>query len=493
MTMTHPFEELLIDIQRRPNAISASAYDMAWLAWIMPSARDWLCEAQLPDGSWGAELEYCHDRVISTLAAINSLAATSTNGHDMKRIVRGIRYLKKATWRISQDFTETVGFELLAPALLQIGRDLGLDLSDVDRALEPFETIRQEKLALIPPSLLYDRRCTAPHSLEFVGFDGLDHAAIPQLRFANGSIHNSPAATAFCEVAGASCPTGCDYLSASLEYYEGAVPNVTPFDLYETTWSLLHLYLAEDLTLFRKAVEPLMEKIKTSWTSEGIGITEEFPPDLDNTVAAYTLLSTLGDTPDPGVLEKYEEPDHFRCYQFERNISLDVHTHLLMALRQAPDFPRRDDMMLKAINILIRHLQPGFIADKWHVSPYYSTAHALIALHGLVSYHLIQDQIDWLCNTQQDDGRWTFYPHFPPAAVEETAHALLALLVIQKRDGTIPHSTIKRGMDFLIAHYTGQTDLPALWVEKTAYHPTHIARSIFLATFSLYEQLYDGC
>jgi halimadienyl-diphosphate synthase len=488
--MTHPFEKFLKDIQKRPNAISASAYDMAWLAWLMPSARDWLCDAQHPDGSWGAELEYFHDRVVSTLSAINALAASSTNNHDLQRIELGIRYLEKAALALPHEPTETVGFELLAPALLHMGQQLGLKLDQVARALEPYRIVQQQKLALIPPAMLYNPQCTAPHSLEFIGFDGLDRAAINALRFANGSIHDSPASTAFCEVAGAGSPKGRDYLSSVLEQHQGAAPNVSPFEVYEINWALLHLYLAEDLTQFREVAQPLLDKVKAIWGPEGLGITKEFPPDLDNTAAAYTLLSSFGDTPDLAAFEVYEEPDHFHCYRFERNISLDVHTHLVLALRQAPDFPRRDDMLLKAINILERYLQGLFITDKWHISPYYSTGHAVIALHGLIADHLIEKQINWLCHSQRANGSWTFYPSCQAAAIEETAHALLALLVVQKRTGSIPHDTIKRGIDYLRKHYHRHTDLPALWVEKTIYHPMHITRSIFLATFALYEQLY---
>ena len=488
--MTHPFQELVLDIRRRPNAISASAYDMAWLAWLMPAARDWLCDAQRPDGSWGAELEYYHDRVVCTLAAVNALAATSANGHDLQRIQRGIRYLETAALRLPEDPTDTVGFELLAPSLVGIGQGLGLELDEVARALEPYQAIYRQKLALIPPQMLYSPRATVAHSIEFIGFGRLDRAAIAPLRMANGSIHCSPAATAFCQVAGAGSAAGQDYLSATMEYGRGGLPTLAPFELFEIIWSLLHLYIAGGLAGVQRDVQPLMDRMQAAWGLEGIGLAEGFPPDFDNTASAYMLLAALGRAPDPAVFKAYEEDDHFRCYPYERNISLDVHIHLVMALRRAPDFPGNDDMLLKAIHILSRHLQSECITDKWHVSPYYSTAHAVIALSGLVADSLIADQIGWLCRTQQADGRWTAYPHFPPAAVEETAHALLALLVVQKHKGSIPHPIIQRGMAYLKTHYRDHQALPALWVGKGLYHPLHITRSIFLAAFALYEELY---
>ncbi|MFQ5612284.1 MAG: hypothetical protein ACE5H9_09150 [Anaerolineae bacterium] len=490
--MSHAFDELFFALQERPNAISTSAYDTGWLAWLMPAARDWLGEAQRPDGSWGAELEYYHDRVLSTLSAINALAATSTNGHDARRIERGIKYLGRAARRLSRDPTETVGFELLAPSLLTVGLGLGLALGEVADALQPYERIRRQKLVLIPPEMLYSPQATVPHSLEFVGFDNLDHSAVAQLRFANGSIHCSPAATAFCEIAGARSPAGQGYLSALLEDYRGAAPTLAPFDGFEITWSLLPLYLVADLRQFKPLMPGLLQKLEGGWRAEGAGMTREFPTDLDSTTVAFSLLSSLGQTPDPTVLEVFEEAEHFRCYRFERNISLDAHSHLVMTLRQLPDFPRRDNLLLKAINVLSRYLQSDFISDKWHVSPYYSTAHVVIALSGLVD-DLIEDQIYWLCHTQQPDGSWTFYPGFRPAAVEETACALLGLLFVKKHGGPAPgilDDIIKRGMEYLSAHYDDHRALPDLWVGKVLYHPFHVTRAAFLATFELYRQLY---
>jgi hypothetical protein len=63
-------------------------------------------------------------------------------------------------------------------------------------------------------------------------------------------------------------------------------------------------------------------------------------------------------------------------------------------------------------------------------------------------------------------------------------------LTVQKHNGLPPQDKIKRGMDYLKAHYRDHRGLPALWVGKTLYHPLHITRSVFLATFALYDQLY---
>lgn len=57
------------------------AYDTAWVARIkdangnpmFPQSLQWLLDHQRPDGSWGCEVGYKHDRIISTLAALLAL------------------------------------------------------------------------------------------------------------------------------------------------------------------------------------------------------------------------------------------------------------------------------------------------------------------------------------------------------------------------------------------------------------------------------------
>jgi halimadienyl-diphosphate synthase len=58
------------------------AYDTAWVARLandsgkplFPRALEWLLKHQRRDGSWGGGVEYYHDRVVSTLSAVNALA-----------------------------------------------------------------------------------------------------------------------------------------------------------------------------------------------------------------------------------------------------------------------------------------------------------------------------------------------------------------------------------------------------------------------------------
>ena len=486
--MTPAFTGLMTRVQDNPDYLSPSAYDTAWLAWLYPEARAWLLDTQRPDGSWGAELEYYHDRVIATLAAINAIAATSANAHELKRMEQGIRYLESAIPRLADDVYETIGFELLLPRLVKLGKTLGLNLDRIEILIESQMPIYYQKLALIPKAMIYSPKLAVAHSLEFMSFEELDQTAIPQLRTANGSIHNSPAATAFVEIAVHGSMEGRAYLDALIKRYRGAAPSFAPFELFEIIWTLHHLSLAVDLNILRPTIDPLVEILDRAWTERGVGFSGTFVADPDDSSLAIRVFNKLGIDKDPAILATYEVGDHFECMPFERNLSLDAHIHIIHALKTAADFPRRDDMLLKALNILGRDLTTEYIVDKWHVSPYYSTSHAIIGLIGL-SDNIITKQIAWLLKTQRADGSWSFYPNLPGAAVEETAYALLALMMIFEKKGNISFKVIERGMGYLEKHYTSAEALPSLWIHKCLYNPYHIVEAVVLSTMVKYQTL----
>lgn len=486
--VTQFFTDLLGRMRKNPNHISPATYDTAWLAWLYPEARAWLIEAQYPDGSWGAELEYHHDRVVTTLAAINAIAAASTNKHELERIERGLRYLEQAIPRLSQDVFETVGFELLTPALVDMGKTLGLKLDRIEALIEPVKRIYEQKMALIPKELIYSPNVVVAHSLEFIGFEALDHSAIPQLRSMNGSIHNSPSATAFVEIGTGGSIEGRAYLDMLMSRYNGVAPGFAPFEIFEIVWVLYHISLNADLRALRPTVDPLVEFLAQVWTDKGVGFSVTFVPDPDDASLAFRVLNKLGRVQDPSFLEIYEVGDHFQCFPLERNISLDVHIHIVDALKDSVDFPRRDDLLLKALNILGRDLTTEYIVDKWHISPYYSTSHAIMALTGL-SDNIIKKQINWLLKTQRRDGSWTHYPNHPKAAIEETAYALMALMTVYEKRKNIPFDIIDRGFRYLERHYRTAEELPAMWINKALYNPYHIVDSVILSAMYKYEEL----
>jgi len=64
--------------------MSGVAYDTAWVArlsdsngkTLFPQSLEWLLANQKRDGSWGGEVEYYHERVISTLASVITMSVS---------------------------------------------------------------------------------------------------------------------------------------------------------------------------------------------------------------------------------------------------------------------------------------------------------------------------------------------------------------------------------------------------------------------------------
>src|SRR5512138_1907690 len=128
--------------------MDSTAYDTAWAArlgevdWNLSSrSLAWLAEHQLPDGSWGARAPfYHHDRVICTLAAMIALTYQGRRGHDKVQIDNGKlaleRILGRATAGLPSDPNgATIGFEMIAPTLVQEAEKLGIIKDQSKRVL----------------------------------------------------------------------------------------------------------------------------------------------------------------------------------------------------------------------------------------------------------------------------------------------------------------------------------------------------------------------
>ena len=88
-----------------------------------------------------------------------------------------------------------------------------------------------------------------------------------------------------------------------------------------------------------------------------------------------------------------------------------------------PSYEHYQRMSDKALQFLGKTLHSGiFWFDKWQSSPYYTTAHGILALLALDS-ELVESAIMWFIQTQRPDGSWGYLS----GTTEETAYGLQAL------------------------------------------------------------------
>jgi halimadienyl-diphosphate synthase len=483
--------------------MSRSAYDTAWVARLgdldqslSQQALNWLCENQLPDGSWGAVApQNYHDRVICTLAAMVALTRRGRRSQDRRQIERGQHALemlsKGATRGLMADAAgATIAFEMIMPTLLAEVEAHNIITHHDDTVLARLTRQRTAKIAKLPKNMI-NRHVTVAFSSEMVGIDGIQLLDVENLQERSGSIAQSPSATAFFSLYAnpnsTALQAALDFLNTITVY--GGASNIEPIVSFQDAWILWNVALTGILDDEMLALcQPSVQRLAHEWTNEGLGAVNGFPvKDGDTSAMAYDALTRFGVHPNLLGILHYEEDEYFRCYALEADPSLSANAHMLGALRQA-GYEVQHPSVQKVLRFLKRtQVRHSFWFDKWHASPYYTTTHAIISAAGYAD-ELITTAVDWILNTQNEDGSWGFYK---PSA-EETAYCLQALAIL-KRDGSeevsqeITHHILKQGSDWLREHI--DDPYPWFWIGKSLYCPELVVESAILSALMLVEQL----
>lgn len=476
--------------------MSEVAYDTAWVALLYDldrnlsgNALSWICENQLEDGSWGVKEPFdYHDRVINTLAAMVALTKQGRRFKDRNQIERGLSALEKITDKAFQKKMidpdrATAGFEMLVPVLMGEAEELGLVQPQRETILAQLATQRTVKLELLSGRKI-SRYLSAAFCAEMAGFDGLDMLDIAQLQESNGSIGHSPSATAYYLM-----HIKPDDKSALAYLHNFASPNggaldLAPFEVFETAWvlwnfSLLKEWDEETMALIR----PKLDYLKKGWKpGKGIGLSTGYSvPDGDDTSFVFSVLARFGEPVDIETILSYEEKDRFRTFHYELNSSNSVNIHMLDALRAGGM-----NVECSSVQKILTHLQKvrkqdSYWYDKWHISPYYTTAHAIITCSGYAD-HIVQPAVKWILETQRKDGSWGF--QFSSA--EETAYCLQALYTWKQHGGKVPKVVFDSGLAWLKDH--AEPPYPPLWLGKGLFTADLIVRSAVLSALSLAEK-----
>jgi halimadienyl-diphosphate synthase len=268
------------------------------------------------------------------------------------------------------------------------------------------------------------------------------------------------------------------------------IVTVYPFRTFELSWVLNNLALT-GLPLTRFAGADHFQSLQACMNANGFALDPTFGvTDGDITSVCCGVLVRAGYDVDPIVLSYFQDPktDIFHTYNYERNISVSTNAHALETLRLMDHYPDRKRVREQIIVALLDNREHStYWVDKWHASPYYPTAHVLVALLREASHivYACRPTIDWLVHTQHQDGSWGF---FGRGTREETAHALTALLHYRRvRD--IDESVLHRGADYLASRRADAEPYPELWLAKSIYTPRDIVESAVLASLILYEQM----
>jgi len=490
MPQTHISRQDLIEEARSvlsnlgEGTMSETAYDTAWVARIpnpskpdeplFPAAYDWLLKNQHADGSWGAQIPFAHDRLISTLAALVALSGSPYRRAESEPAARrAVVYLNRERVNVANDSAETVGFELVLPELIRQARGLGLRLPYDDWKF--VEQLQADKLQRIPPIAVYGAPTTLTTSLEYLG-----DRFIPELssrcQCINGSFGTSPSATAFAFMKSPE-PGAEAYLRTVASLHpNGGVVFLYPFELFEIAWVLYYL---GDMPVGREVLGPQLNRLRSSWTRSGVSWTDKGTvADVDDTAVVLRTLQVHERGQSPDIFTQYEADDHFYTFPFERDPSTSANAHVLEAIRLFPGTPDLRRMSVKIVHFLGRsRIAERYWMDKWHASPLYGTDQALRALAGFAP-EFVRPATEWLIETQHENGAWGF----EEGTMEETALALSSLMTAATADASLralAQDAIARGGNHLCERL-GEAEFPALWRGKGLYTPHNIVRAITL-------------
>ena len=472
-----------------------TAYDTAWVARLTEFDRgiglpaiEWLCENQLPDGSWGAgEAYYYHDRVISTLSAMIALTKCGRRQSDKRAIEKGLLALEDITNNATKGLSNalkgfTVGFEMIVPTLVAEAESMGIIKQQKERILGRIAHQRVEKLSRLQGKMI-NRHLTAAFSAEMAGVDGKHMLDIDNLQEKNGSVGCSPSATAYFALQVIREDNRAMKYLHKTRKEGGGAPNVAPFDVFEIAWTLWNISLIPGFEKTNGKVRAHIDFLSKVWdTGGGAGFSSEYSVnDSDGTSVVFDVLSRYGIYKSERNILSYEEPEYFRCFALESDPSISTNVHVISALRSA-GYEVTNPSVAKVIKFLEKTKNPnGFWEDKWHISPFYTTAHAIIACAGYAN-NLVTESVQWLIDSQRTDGSWGVFD----ATSEETAYAILALWSWDQKGGHVPKDALLKGNMWLEEH---QPKFEPLWIGKCLYSPKLVIESTVLCALTIGSQL----
>jgi hypothetical protein len=480
-TVSH-LRTIIANLRQDGGLMSPSIYDTAQALRFSPprkSARrtlDWLLTQQHPDGGWG-DPAAPKTRDVPTIASILALHTYRHVVKGERAIEEGLSFLRRQSplWRVPLGEDLPVGAELIMPRLLEDAVASGLDVPTAQYGkLFPLGRRKLEQIVLLQPGA----GTPAAFSWEAWG-------TVPDVRVldASGGVGHNPAATAYWlslargnEALGAQIVAAERYLEqasrATRVGVPGVMPTAWPVDRYEQAFVLHTLLVAGllDHPQLQDVVQPQLRDLsEATMRADGLGFSDYFVPDGDDTAAAIATLRAAGYPSSFSSLDGFRASGHFIGYHGEFQASHSLTARAIHALYLfEKDASGLQDYLLQS------QLPDGrWPGDKWHTSWVYATMMAVFALQQSGSRYSasLRLAIDALETYQHADGGWG---PCGTSVMTDTAYGALALYVL-RNSGQVNWVRLERAHRWLLDNYRPfDYHLEQGWLNKQQYTPYRI-------------------
>lgn len=280
----------------------------------------------------------------------------------------------------------------------------------------------------------------------------------------------------------------------------GTYPTCFPIDRWEQLWSLLSLYETRLLAdpglkdVVEKQLADVGEALKKK--ADGIGLSDYFVSDGDDTAAALTvLLATKKEDADlrqraEALQKRFERNGQFTTYPHELQPSLTTTAHWMLVLELLGKDMSASLQLVEAAQEDDSSSWTGlWLVDKWNCSWLYATSQSIIALAAHPgSDEVLRKAMDRLIELQDSDGSWGA----SRATSTETAFGARSLLSLRTRpafeavftqEGPATRA-LQKAAQWLAAHVDAPDEQrgATYWIDKEPFATPRLDRTYELSS-----------
>nr|CAD39717.1 OSJNBa0052P16.14 [Oryza sativa Japonica Group] len=279
-----------------------SSYDIAWVAMVplpgtdhlqapcFPECVEWILQNQHSNGSWGVnefDSSASKDILLSTLACIIALEKWNVGSEQIRR---GLHFIaKNFSIVIDDQIAAPIGFNLTFPAMVNLAIKMGLEFPASEISIDQILHLRDMELKRLAGDESLGKEAYFAYIAEGLEESMVDWSEVMKFQGKNGSLFNSPAATAAALVHRYD-DKALGYLYSVVNKFGGEVPTVYPLNIFSQLSMVDTLVNIGISRHFSSDIKRILDKTYILWSQRD----EEVMLDLPTCAMAFRLLRMNG-------------------------------------------------------------------------------------------------------------------------------------------------------------------------------------------------------